>query len=45
MPEAEAALSKCKELISADHSMHSELLKTEKLVKEAKRKERQREKV
>ncbi len=42
--EAEAALSKCKELINADHSMHGEMAKLAKLLKEAKRKEKQREK-
>eukprot|EP01043_Picozoa_sp_COSAG02_P030309 COSAG02_NODE_1928_length_10338_cov_85.895888_7_plen_446_part_00 len=44
MKEAEAALSKCQELISAEHSMHGEMMKLEKLLKEAKRKEKQREK-
>lgn len=42
--EAEAALSKCKELVNAGHSMHADLLKAEKLLKEAKRKEKLREK-
>ena len=44
MKEAEAALLKCQELIDADHSMHGEMVKLEKLLKEAKRKEKQREK-